>query len=279
MKNLCDLSFNAELHFPSWLTISTKTKVKYGIVCGSRRFNAAIEAGLDEVPCIIQEMTDVDAMGRSLEENVHRKDIPLWQNIEWVGEMYDVLRNDSLRRNTERKFVSINARYDELVRRTGLNKNKVRDYVRIALYLPKEILALLRPRENRTLYQKERLKGLLYRTLSPSGTLTLFKAKLILEKLQNLPVEKQVQVAEYILKKTRDISEQIVNLVLKYPNKHLYELEQIIRKEPDVHYRSIGLDKVTLEALVKACVYKQKKIPSLILDILKEWLKTNRYLH
>ena len=35
---------------------------KYGIVCGSRRYNAAVEAGLREVPCIILELTDIEAI-------------------------------------------------------------------------------------------------------------------------------------------------------------------------------------------------------------------------
>lgn len=258
--------------------VKTPSKAKYGIVCGSRRFNAALEAGLEEVPCIIKEMTDVEAMGRSLEENILRKDIPLWQNIEWIGMMYETLKKDSLKLGSEQKFSKMDARYDEIVRRTGLNKDKVRDYVKIALYLSEEVRALLRPRESRTQFQEERLKGLLFRTQSPFRTLTVYKTMLIFNELNELPIEKQVQVATYILSKTREASKQIVELVKKYPDKELLEIEQILRKEQDTFYRSVGLDKQTLDALSKACLHKQKELPDLMREILKEWLRKNLYL-
>lgn len=258
--------------------IKTPSKAKYGIVCGSRRFNAALEAGLEEIPCIIKEMSNVEAMGRSLEENVLRKDIPLWQNIEWIGAMYETLKKDSLQLGTEHKFSKMDARYDELVRRTGLNKDKVRDYVKIALYLPEEVRALLRPRERRTQFQEERLRGLLFRTQSPSGTLTVYKATLIFNELNELPIEKQVEVATYILSKTREVSKQIVELAKKNPDKGLLEIERILRKEQDVFYRSVGLDKQTLDALSKACLHKQKEVSDLMREILEEWLRKNLYL-
>ena len=40
---------------------------KYAVLCGSRRFNAAIDAGLPKVPCIIREdLDDIDAMALSM---------------------------------------------------------------------------------------------------------------------------------------------------------------------------------------------------------------------
>lgn len=54
-----------------------ETGVKYAILAGSRRFHAAIEAGLDEVPCIIRSYEDeLSAMAESFIENVHRKEVP-----------------------------------------------------------------------------------------------------------------------------------------------------------------------------------------------------------
>ena len=257
--------------------IVTASKAKYGIVCGSRRFNAAIEAGLEYVPCLVQEMTDAEAMGRSLEENVMRKDIPLWQNIEWVGRMYEILRQDSLKHGFVHKFAKMDARYDEIVRRTSLNKNKVRDYVKIALYLSEEVRALIRPREKRTQFQEERLQGILFRTQSPSKTLNLFKAILIFEELNKFPVEKQVETAAYILTKTNDKAKELIELVKENPDKDLYALEQILRKETDALYKNIRFNKETFEALSQASLDKQKELQNLIVEIVEEWLKKNFY--
>jgi len=66
---------------------------KYAIVCGSRRYNAAIEAGLTKVPCFIEEMDDVTALGRTIAENIHRKDTPAWRYALKIGEMYERLNH------------------------------------------------------------------------------------------------------------------------------------------------------------------------------------------
>jgi len=48
---------------------------EYSIIAGSRRYNAAIESGLDEVPCNVVEADDFEAAVKSLKENEQRKDL------------------------------------------------------------------------------------------------------------------------------------------------------------------------------------------------------------
>lgn len=48
---------------------------EYSIIAGSRRYNAAIENGLDEVPCNVVEADDFEAAVKSLKENEQRKDL------------------------------------------------------------------------------------------------------------------------------------------------------------------------------------------------------------
>ena len=47
----------------------------YELVSGERRFHAALEAGLEEVPCIELEVTDQHALEIALIENLQRKDL------------------------------------------------------------------------------------------------------------------------------------------------------------------------------------------------------------
>lgn len=54
---------------------STPEAPRYEIVAGSRRIKAAKKAGLDDVPCIIREMTDTQAREAQIIENLQRKDI------------------------------------------------------------------------------------------------------------------------------------------------------------------------------------------------------------
>jgi len=48
---------------------------RYRIIAGERRFRAAIEAGLTEVPCIELDVPDNEVLEIALIENLHRKDL------------------------------------------------------------------------------------------------------------------------------------------------------------------------------------------------------------
>ncbi|MCP4897777.1 MAG: ParB/RepB/Spo0J family partition protein [bacterium] len=48
---------------------------KYELVSGERRFHAALEAGLSEVPCVELEVDDTQALEIALIENLQRKDL------------------------------------------------------------------------------------------------------------------------------------------------------------------------------------------------------------
>jgi ParB family chromosome partitioning protein len=48
---------------------------RYQIVAGERRYRAALDAGLDEVPCIVRDASDAEVMEIALIENLQRKDL------------------------------------------------------------------------------------------------------------------------------------------------------------------------------------------------------------
>ncbi len=48
---------------------------RYQIIAGERRWRAAQEAGLHEVPVLVRELSDADAMAASLVENLQRQDL------------------------------------------------------------------------------------------------------------------------------------------------------------------------------------------------------------
>ena len=47
----------------------------YELTAGRRRFYSARESGLTEIPCIVKDVDDEEAMYISLIENIHRKDV------------------------------------------------------------------------------------------------------------------------------------------------------------------------------------------------------------
>jgi ParB family chromosome partitioning protein len=48
---------------------------RYEIVAGERRFRASKIAGLTEIPAVIREMSDEDALAEALLENFQREDL------------------------------------------------------------------------------------------------------------------------------------------------------------------------------------------------------------
>jgi len=95
---------------------------KYEIIAGERRFRAAGQAGLKEVPAIIKKVSNGDARVISLIENIQREDLN------------DIDRASALR---ELK-VNLGSPWEAIAERLGLTKRRVLDLVGL-LDLPEEI--------------------------------------------------------------------------------------------------------------------------------------------
>lgn len=55
---------------------------RYQIIAGERRYRAAVEAGLSELPCVIREATDSETMELALVENLQRKDLTAFEEAD-----------------------------------------------------------------------------------------------------------------------------------------------------------------------------------------------------
>jgi len=55
---------------------------RYRIIAGERRFRAAMEAGLSEIPCIELDVPENEVLELALIENLHRKDLHPFEEAE-----------------------------------------------------------------------------------------------------------------------------------------------------------------------------------------------------
>lgn len=55
---------------------------RFEIVAGERRYRAAVEAGLPEIPSVVKELTDSEAMEIALVENLQRKDLTAFEEAD-----------------------------------------------------------------------------------------------------------------------------------------------------------------------------------------------------
>ena len=55
---------------------------RFQIVAGERRYRAAVEAGLPEMPCVVKDLSDADVMEIALIENLQRKDLTAFEEAD-----------------------------------------------------------------------------------------------------------------------------------------------------------------------------------------------------
>ncbi len=98
----------------------------YEIIAGERRFRAAKMAGLKEVPAIIREVNDREALELAMIENLQREDL----NPLEIANVY-------------RRFVEeFGYTHEELAKKMGIERSSVSNYIRL-LKLPAWIQDLL----------------------------------------------------------------------------------------------------------------------------------------
>ena len=62
---------------------------RFQIIAGERRYRAAIEAGLGEIPCIVREASDSETMEIALIENLQRKDLSPFEEADGLKTLAD----------------------------------------------------------------------------------------------------------------------------------------------------------------------------------------------
>ncbi len=65
---------------------------RYQIIAGERRYHAAVQSGLTEVPAIIKDVDDLEVMELALIENLQRKDLTPFEEAEALAQLADRCR-------------------------------------------------------------------------------------------------------------------------------------------------------------------------------------------
>jgi len=141
------------------------TNSHYEVVVGERRYRAAQQAGLDQVPVVVKEYSDDEVMEINLVENVQREDLSAVEKAKLCAE---------LRRRYPNNYQS----WDVLAKRIGVEPPTVRTWMR-TLNMPEELQEMVAPRETQRV---------------PEGKIDFRTALEITQRIRE--PERQVEVAE-----------------------------------------------------------------------------------
>ena len=100
---------------------------RYQIIAGERRYHAAVQVGLREVPVVVREVDDVEVMELALVENLQRKDLTAFEEAEALQQLVQKCGHT----------------HEELARKLGKSRTAITESLSLAA-MPEEIRNLCR---------------------------------------------------------------------------------------------------------------------------------------
>ncbi len=155
----------------------------YEVVVGERRYRAAQQAGLDEVPVVIRNYSDEEVLEINLVENVQREDLSAVEKAKLCQE---------LRTRYQPRYPN----WDSIAARIGVEPETVRAWVR-TLDLPLAVQARIAPRE-----RQRRV---------PEGKIDYQTALRVAEKIKE--PGRQVEVVERLVEKK--VPHRVANEIIR----------------------------------------------------------------
>lgn len=101
---------------------SNDKKNPYSIICGGRRWHAAIDAGLKVVPCVVREFSDLETLGTSLQENMQRGNLDRVQEAEGIAKIWEMMNGE---RSYQEKMKAIEKQF-------GIKETTTKRYLAIS---------------------------------------------------------------------------------------------------------------------------------------------------
>lgn len=109
------------------LSVRRKGGGRYELIAGERRLRAAMICGLEQVPCLVLEVSRESSCLLSMIENLQRRDLDFWEEAKAL----------------ERLTTVYGLSQEEAAAKVGKSQSAVANKLRL-LRLPQEVLALLR---------------------------------------------------------------------------------------------------------------------------------------
>ncbi len=214
-----------------------KDTVAYTIISGGRRYNAAIEAGLTTVPCLVRDVDDLTAAGLSVMENRDRKDIPAWRIAFKVIEWYRKVNGAA----TKPEKVEI------LATKFGATPSTITEYTQLDV-LPAALQEMVKDPSQwseTTRQLVEDIAGEEFREVPAKG-LSIEKGAMIARTLYTegqaiIPEKSMMELGVRSIWETRETVRDVLNRVRAYPKEPISDLFALASEKERTVSKMVGV--------------------------------------
>ncbi len=104
-----------------------RSGLRFQIIAGERRYRAALDAGLSELPCIVRETSDAETMEIALIENLQRKDLTPFEEADGLQALVE----------------TFSYTHDDLAEKLGKSRSTITESLSLSA-MPEEVRQLCR---------------------------------------------------------------------------------------------------------------------------------------
>ena len=193
----------------------------YEIVTGYRRYLAYRKLGLKEIPCIIKDLSDAEAMIESLIENVHRKDLKPVEKARFLAKIYEIELRDQIP-SFSLEFVAgkLKTIEDKVAGRSlsrlsdvELKIKRIADKIGLSYDYQYRLLTILRLSEAE-IRRLEELGVTEYEILSTVATIPEEYREKVIELVPRLDRSEVKKLSKLI--KSKEVPEEMKHVIIKY---------------------------------------------------------------
>lgn len=224
--------------------IVRKTKGKYEIVAGQRRYTAAVNLGLKKVPCDVRDLTDDQVLIYSLVENEQRTNPD------------PIARAKAIKKLTDDYSFTIGKVGKEL----GVPERTIYDWL-----TPLKLIDTLQKKMSSAPDAKDQTN------------LSFSKGREIASRFK----EPELQEKAFELVKdvsSRDDRSKLLNGLSVYPEKEVEEIEKEVLYKPSGALLDVWFNAEVMQALDKVCEERSSARDEMIQLMVQTWLENEGYL-
>lgn len=132
-ESLKELADSIKKHGQLQPVVVRKKGNKYELIIGERRVRAAVYADISRLRAEIVDLTDSEADVRRLIENIHRKDLSVWEKVDGLEAYWGTYLKEEYEREINKKSVkNVRGKYKKLSEVTGSSKTAIEQWYQTA---------------------------------------------------------------------------------------------------------------------------------------------------